>query len=51
VGADVLGSLYLGGVRAETLQRAGRLTGSEDGLRRWAAMADAGPVPYCATGF
>ncbi|HEX5088848.1 MAG TPA: GNAT family N-acetyltransferase [Nocardioides sp.] len=49
--ADVLGSLHLGGVRVEPLQRAGRISGSDDGLRTWAAMADTGPVPYCATGF
>lgn len=49
--ADVLGSLHLGGVRVEPLQRAGRISGSEDGLRSWAAMTDAGPVPYSATGF
>jgi predicted acetyltransferase len=51
VDADVLGSLYLGGVPVETLQSAGRLSGSDGGLRTWAAMVDAGPAPYCATGF
>jgi predicted acetyltransferase len=49
--ADVLGSLYLGGVRAETLRLAGRLSGSEHGLRTWAAMVDIRPAPYCVTGF
>jgi predicted acetyltransferase len=49
--ADTLGALYLGGVRAETLRRAGRLAGTEDGLDAWAAMVDAGPAPYCITGF
>jgi predicted acetyltransferase len=49
--AETLGALYLGGVRADTLQRAGRLSGSEDGLRTWAGMVDAGPAPYCITGF
>jgi predicted acetyltransferase len=49
--AETLGALYLGGVRADTLQRAGRLSGSEDGLRTWAAMVDTGPAPYCVTGF
>lgn len=49
--AETLGALYLGGVRADTLQRAGRLSGSEDGLRTWAAMVDTGPAPYCITGF
>ncbi len=49
--ADVLGSLYLGGVRAESLRLAGRLSGSEDGLRTFAAMVDISPAPYCVTGF
>jgi predicted acetyltransferase len=49
--ADTLGALYLGGVRAETLRRAGRLAGTEDGLHTWAEMVDAGPPPYCITGF
>ncbi|HET6938714.1 MAG TPA: GNAT family N-acetyltransferase [Nocardioides sp.] len=49
--AETLGALYLGGVRADTLQRAGRLSGSESGLRTWAAMVDTGPAPYCITGF
>ncbi len=49
--ADTLGALYLGGVHAETLRRAGRLSGSEAGLATWAAMVDAGPAPYCITGF
>jgi predicted acetyltransferase len=49
--ADVLGSVYLGGVRAGTLQHAGRLSGSDEALRTWAAMVDTGAAPYCATGF
>jgi predicted acetyltransferase len=49
--ADVLGSLYLGGVGAATLRRAGRLTGSDSALESWAAMVDTGPAPYCPTGF
>ena len=47
--ADTLGALYLGGVGAETLRRAGRLVGS--GVETFAAMVDAGPAPYCITGF
>jgi predicted acetyltransferase len=47
--ADTLGALYLGGVGAETLRRAGRLSGP--GLERFAAMVDTGPAPYCITGF
>ena len=49
--ADTLGALYLGGVSAETLRRAGRLSGAETGLATWAAMVDTGPAPYCITGF
>ncbi len=49
--AETLGALYLGGVGAETLRRAGRLTGTEDGVPTWAAMVDTGPAPYCITGF
>jgi len=49
--AATLGALHLGGVRADTLQRAGRLAGSEEELRTWAAMADTDPAPYCITGF
>jgi predicted acetyltransferase len=47
--ADTLGALYLRGVDAETVRRAGRLSGS--GLETFAAMADTGPAPYCITGF
>lgn len=49
--AETLGSLYLGGVRTDTLVRAGRLTGTEQALGTWAAMVEAGPPPYCITGF
>jgi predicted acetyltransferase len=49
--ADTLGSLYLGGVRVETLRAAGRLTGADDAVRTWAAMADTGPAPHCLTSF
>ncbi|MEJ7832154.1 MAG: GNAT family N-acetyltransferase [Nocardioides sp.] len=49
--AETLGSLYLGGVAAATLRDAGRTTGTEHALRDWTAMADAGPSPYCITGF
>jgi predicted acetyltransferase len=47
--AETLGALYLGGVRAETLRRAGRLAGP--GVQAFAAMVDAGPAPHCITGF
>jgi predicted acetyltransferase len=49
--ADTLGSLYLGDVPVHTLQAAGRITGATEAIGEWAAMADAGPTPYCITGF
>ena len=49
--ADTLGSLYLGGVQVGTLHRAGRLSGSDAAIETFAAMADAGPAPYCLTHF
>jgi predicted acetyltransferase len=49
--AGTLGALHLGGVGAETLHRAGRLSGSGEALDTWAAMVDCGPAPYCITGF
>lgn len=49
--ADTLGALYLGGVRAETLRSAGRVSGDPQALDTWAAMVDAGPAPYCLTHF
>ncbi|MFW5472109.1 GNAT family N-acetyltransferase [Knoellia sp. CPCC 206450] len=48
---ETLGALYLGGVRVPSLVDAGRLTGSTDSLERFAAMADGGPTPRCATHF
>jgi len=49
--AETLGSLYLGGVGVQQLHRAGRLAGTDDVVRRWAAMADLSDPPYCLTGF
>lgn len=49
--AETLGSLYLGGVTVTALHRAGRLDGTDDVVRRFAAMADLGEPPYCLTGF
>ncbi len=49
--ADTLGSLYLGGVTVPTLRVGGRLAGDGDAMATFAAMADAGPTPYCITGF
>jgi predicted acetyltransferase len=49
---DVLGSLYLGGVSAETLAAAGRLPGTPaDAVARLDAMFGAGGPPYCITHF
>lgn len=49
--AETLGSLYLGAVPVRTLHRAGRLDGSEESVRRLAAMADLGEPAYSLTGF
>ena len=49
--AETLGSLYLGGVGVGVLAAAGRITGTDGVIARWAAMADTGPTPYCITGF
>lgn len=49
--ADTLGALYLGGVGVDTLHAAGRITGSDQAVRTWAAMEATGPAPYCITGF
>lgn len=49
--AETLGSLYLGAVPARQLHRAGRLTGSEDSVRRFAAIADLSEPAYSLTGF
>lgn len=53
VEADVStwGPLVLGGVAVETLAVTGRLRGDATAVRRLAAMADGGDVPYCATDF
>jgi len=49
--AETLGSLYLGGVTVPALSAGGRLAGDADAMATLAAMADAGPTPYCITGF
>ncbi|MCH1865889.1 GNAT family N-acetyltransferase [Nocardioides sp. CFH 31398] len=52
---EALGASYLGDVAVATLAGAGRATvpagGDPEALQRWAAMADGGPAPYCATHF
>ena len=49
--ADTLGSLYLAGPRVTALHRAGRIGGTDDAVRRFAAMADLSDPPYNLTGF
>ena len=49
--AETLGSLYLGGPRVRLLHAAGRVHGTDDAVRRFAAMADLVEPPYCLTGF
>jgi predicted acetyltransferase len=51
VDAETLGALYLGGVDVETLAAAGRIGGSGDAVRTWAAMADLPGVPFSLTSF
>lgn len=51
LGADTLGSLYLGGSRVETLAAAQRVRGDAGAIARFAAMADGGPAPWCTTAF
>jgi predicted acetyltransferase len=49
--AETLGTLYLGPVGVTTLQRAGRLHGTDEHVRRLAAMADLPDQPYNILGF
>jgi predicted acetyltransferase len=49
--AETLGSLYLGAVPVRLLHRAGRVDGSDEAVRRLAAMADLGEPAYSLTGF
>ncbi|WP_297621297.1 sterol carrier protein domain-containing protein [Nocardioides sp.] len=49
--AETLGALYLGGVTVTALHRAGRIDGTDDAVRRFAAMADLSDPPYSLTGF
>lgn len=51
VTAETLASLYLGGVPVQQLRRADRVEGTDDAVRRFAAMADLSDPPYCLTGF
>ncbi len=49
--AETLGALYLGGHRVSVLHAAGRVPGTDEAVRRFAAMADLSEPPYCLTGF
>lgn len=49
--AETLGSLYLGVAPVRRLHRAGRVDGTDDAVRRLAAMADLVEPPYSLTGF
>ena len=49
--AETLGSLYLGVAPVRRLHRAGRLDGTDEAVRRFAAMADLSEPAYSLTGF
>ena len=51
VTAETLGSLYLSAVPVRHLHRAGRVGGTDEAVRRFAAMADLSEPPYSLTGF
>ena len=51
VDAETLGSLSLGGVAVTTLHAAGRMTGEDAAVARFAAMADLPDEPYNILGF
>lgn len=48
---ETLGALYLGDVTVDLMARAGRVTGSDEALTRFAALADGSPSPHCNTHF
>ncbi|MBC2932672.1 GNAT family N-acetyltransferase [Nocardioides sp. zg-1228] len=51
VTAETLGSLFLGTVPVPQLRRAGRVEGTDEAVRRFAAMTDLDEQPYNLTGF
>jgi predicted acetyltransferase len=51
VSAEDLGAAYLGGVRFSVLQRAGRVDGEPNAIRRADAMFAWDPLPWCPTVF
>ncbi|MEA3018758.1 MAG: hypothetical protein QOI47_282, partial [Actinomycetota bacterium] len=46
-----LGALYLGGVSATTLARAGRVRGDARALHRADLLFSSSQTPWCSTGF
>ncbi|MFC7487794.1 GNAT family N-acetyltransferase [Knoellia sp. CPCC 206453] len=48
---ETLGTLYLGDVTVDPLARAGRITGTDDAVRRFGSLADGSPAPHCNTHF
>ncbi|WP_404381440.1 GNAT family N-acetyltransferase [Knoellia locipacati] len=48
---ETLGTLYLGDVTVDAMARAGRVTGNDESLGRFAALADGSPSPHCNTHF
>lgn len=48
---ETLGTLYLGDVAIDSLARAGRITGTDQAVQRFGAMADGSPSPHCNTHF
>ncbi len=52
LGIAELGALYLGGIRADQLARAGRITASDPAaIRRLDALHAVGRQPWCPAGF
>ncbi|WP_457205253.1 GNAT family N-acetyltransferase [Nocardioides sp. P5_C9_2] len=51
VSAETLASLYLGGVRVDSLATAGRLPGDPAQVARLGRLLDGGPAPYSLTSF
>lgn len=48
---ETLGTLYLGDAAVDPLAGAARIRGTDEALRRFAALADGSPSPHCNTHF
>lgn len=48
---ETLGTLYLGDITVDPLARAGRITGTDEAIRRFGAISDGSPSPHCNTHF